>query len=406
MAAGRWRLNLCGINHKTASVAEREPLGFGQEDYAEAHAEFAALDQVLEATIVSTCNRTEFYFIAPRTSDPFDIVFDYYDRLRGINIWPLHDKFYVHYNRQAAKHLFRVAGGLDSMVLGENQILGQIKDAYSSACAVKASGKVIHRLFHQAFRMGKQVRSETEMGKGCCSVSNAAMELLRTRLGKFEQPTVLFIGVNQMIDLATANLSREQHGPFLFANRTVEKAAKLARRYDGEGHGLDQLADLMAQSDIVITCTGAREPVISRDMIHAAVAENKERPLVIMDMALPRDVDYTANGHAGVEVYDLEAVQHHVAESQERRKAAVPEAEQMIERRLGEFMYWYDHVRREPVDVPIEDAFEEARKIRMASVLSQLPPTLRNDVDRATRDLMQTVIQMTAKTCSKCSKSE
>ena len=98
MAAGRWRLNLCGINHKTASVAEREPLGIGQEDYAEAHAEFAALDQVLEATIVSTCNRTEFYFVAPRTSDPFEIVFDYYDRLRGIDIWPLRDKFYVHYN--------------------------------------------------------------------------------------------------------------------------------------------------------------------------------------------------------------------------------------------------------------------------------------------------------------------
>ena len=406
MAAGRWRLNICGINHKTASVEEREPLGFGRDEIAEAHAEFAALEQVYEAVIVSTCNRVEFYFLSPRTADPFDIVFDFFDRIRDINIYPLRDKFYVHRAREAATHLLRVAGGLDSMVIGENQILGQIKDAYSSACAVKATGKVMHRLFHQAFRVGKQIRADTEVGRGCCSVSSAAMELLQSRIAGIEEPAILFVGVNQMIDLAAANLSRVVHGPFMFANRTADKAERLAGRYDGEGYGLDQLPHLLEQADVVVSCTGSPQPIIDGEALVSAVKADPRRPLIVMDMAIPRDVAGSPEGDTGIEVYDLEDVNNHVRRQQARREAAIPEAEEIIDRRLDEFIYWYDHARRQPAAKGAEELYEIVRREEFRKILAELPEDAREKVESAGRSLVRRLVQLSEKNCSKCSKSE
>ncbi|MFH2056967.1 MAG: hypothetical protein ABIJ61_13495, partial [bacterium] len=183
-----WRLVLCGINYKQSSVEEREPLQLSNEDLAEAQALFSSLPGVLESIIVSTCNRIEFYFVCQVDYSPWQTVQTFYRRLRDLDIASLRPKFYVESGRQVAAHLFHVAAGIDSMVLGENQIVGQLRDAYSSSCAVKSSGKIIHRLFHQAFRAGKLVRSETEMGKGACSVASAAMGLLQEKLAKFNKP--------------------------------------------------------------------------------------------------------------------------------------------------------------------------------------------------------------------------
>lgn len=406
MAAGRWRLNVCGINHITSSLGECEPLAFGHADIAAAHADFAEREDVVEATIVSTCNRIEFYFVASRRADAFEIIRDFYQTSRSIDIEPLREKFQVMHNREVAQHLFRVAGGLDSMVLGENQILGQLKDAYSSACAVKAAGQVIHRLFHQAFRVGKQIRADTEMGRGACSVASAAMELLRTRLGEFEEPTVLFVGVNQMIELAASSLSREIHGPFLFANRTPEKAVALAGRFDGSGHGLDRLPELLGRADIVVTCTGAPAAIMDSPMIATAVGPERTRRLVIMDMAIPRDVDYSQDGLPGVEIFDLGDVQRHVEEQQRRRQLAIPQAEEIIERRLDEFVYWYNHVRRRPVAVSLEEELARVRAEEIEPVLARIPEDLRGELEQATENLINRLIRLTAKSCSKCSNSE
>jgi len=406
MASSSFRAFICGLNHKGSSLDDREPLGFGHDELAAANAAFSSLPEVTESAIVATCNRVEFYFVAARRTDPFATVRKFYRREQGIDITSLEDKFYIMRDRETAAHLFRVAGGLDSMVLGENQIFGQLKEAYSSTCSVKAAGKVVHRLFHQAFRIGKQIRSDTAMGKGACSVSSAAMELLRTRLGEFDDPTVLFVGVNQMISLAASNLGREQHGPFLFANRTPEKAGVLAERHDGAGYGLDDLPSLMARADIMITCTGSDLPIVSPAMIHDALAENPNRRFVIVDMATPRDVNYQSNGCPGVEVYDLEDVQRHVQEQQQRRAAALPEAEEIVERRLDEFMYWFDNVRRAPVSRSVRESFEAIRSEELDQVIGKLSPELRDEVTEASRTLIKRLVQMTAKTCSKCSKSE
>ncbi len=406
MAGGGWRLFMCGTNHTRTSVEEREPLGFGREDLAAAVAAFSERPEVAEAVIVSTCNRTEFYFVASRRTDPLAVVGRFYTDYRSLDISPLNDKFFLSQGREVAEHLFRVAGGLDSMVLGENQVLGQVKEAYSAACSVKAAGKVIHRLFHQAFRVGKQIRTDTEMGKGACSVSSAAMDLLRAHIGDMKEPSVLFVGANQMISLAATNLGREAHGSFYFANRTPEKAQALALRHESEGYGLDRLPDLMSRADVMITCTGADRPIVDSAMINRALTGHESRRFVIIDMAIPRDVDYEQDGHHGVEVYDLQDVQRHVREQQERRREAVPQAEEIVRRRLDEFMYWYEQVRRAPVSTSVMASVEHLRREELADVLSDLSPDQRQRVDEATRRLTRRLIQLSAKTCSKCSKGE
>ena len=407
MASSSFRAFICGLNHKGSSLDDRAPLGFGHDELAAANAAFSSLPEVTESAIVATCNRVEFYFVAARRTDPFATVRKFYRREKGIDITPLEDKFYILRDRETAAHLFRVAGGLDSMVLGENQIFGQIKEAYSSTCSVKAAGKVIHRLFHQAFRIGKQIRSDTAMGKGACSVSSAAMELLRTRLGEFDDPTVLFVG-GQPDDLAGGIESRAASSTGRFCSPTAlpEKAGVLAERHDGAGYGLGDLPGLMARADIMITCTGSDVPVVSPAMIHQALAGNPDRRFVIVDMATPRDVDYQSNGCPGVEVYDLDDIQRHVEEQQQRRAAALPEAEEIVERRLDEFMYWFDNVRRAPVSRSVRESFEAIRAEEFDQVIGKLPPELRDEVTEASRTLIKRLVQMTAKTCSKCSKSE
>jgi glutamyl-tRNA reductase len=209
-----------------------------------------------------------------------------------------------------------------------------------------------------------------------------------------------------MISLAATNLGREAHGRFLFANRTPEKAAALALRHDGEGYGLDHLPELMARADIMVTCTGADRPIVDSAMVNQALTGHENRRFVIVDMAIPRDVDYERDGHPGVEVYDLQDVQRHVREQQERRREAVPQAEEIVRRRLDEFMYWFEQVRRAPVSTSVIASLEAIRQQELAGALDRLSPEDREKVDEATRRLMRRLIQLSAKTCSKCSKGE
>jgi glutamyl-tRNA reductase len=386
-----WRLAVCGINHKTASVEQREPLQLGPEHIARAHAEFADLPGVYEIVIISTCNRVEFYMVSSVKNEPLELVSRFYQNFRGIDINSLQDCFYVQKGKHAAEHLFRVAAGVDSMVLGENQIQGQIRDAYSSACSVKVAGKVIHRLFHHAFRVGKQVRTDTAMGKGACSVSSAATELLRSRLSSSDRPTVLFIGVNKMISLAASAWSKMHHEELLFANRTPEKAQALAARYKSQGYGLDKLPELLSKADIVITSTGSGQPIITDELMSEVDGKHK---LIIMDIAIPRDVAIDSRRFPKVKVFDLEAVKTFVAERQAERRAAIPAAEELIARRLNEFSYWYDHARFEVSYNGLQASIDTIYSEELGPVLGKLDPEQRHEVARATKRLAQRVAQL------------
>ena len=389
-----WHLVVCGISYNNSTLEQREPLQFGHDEIARANAAFNGVSGVMESLIVSTCNRIEFYFVSERSYDPFDQVASFFKEIKNIDIAGLKDSFYVRKGKHVAGHLFRVAAGIDSMVIGENQILGQLKDAYSSSCAVKASGKLVHRLFHQAFRVGKQVRSNTPMGRGACSVSSVAVDMLSSKIDKFEKPSVLFVGINRMTELAAKNLNHLDKTRYLFANRTVEKAEIMAEKYAGEGFSLDALPQLLPRVDVVISCTGSKEPVITRTMMDNYLTENPEHKLFIMDMAVPRDVEFEKNHNPSVELYDLEDIGRFVREGQLQRENAIPEAEQIIERLLGEFTYWYEHVRHEPVYNGLEQSFEDIRREEVADLIDKLPPGLKSECETISRRMVKRLLQV------------
>lgn len=406
MGSSNWYLAVCGINHKTSSLEEREPVQLGREDMAKAHAEFSNHPEILESTIVATCNRVEFYFVARKEYDAFDAVKNFYRNFRNIDISNLSDAFYIKKNRYAADHLFRVAAGIDSMVLGENQVMAQIKEAYSSACAIKTAGKIIHRLFHQAFRVGKSVRTDTEMGKGACSVSSAAVEMLNDHTKASDNPRILFIGINQMITLAANGLRHLEYGNFAFANRTPERAVAFAAGYNAKGYSLEKLTELIVDSDIVITCTGSSEPIITKDMIDDFLAKNPSKKLILMDMAVPRDSDIEKDYNKSIIVFDLDDIKTFVMDQQIKRERAIPQAEQIIERKLGEFVYWFDHVRYEPIYNGLYDAFENIRLEEMEAVLDKLPSDQKVIINQATKNLISKLVHLKVRLSSDSKKTE
>jgi glutamyl-tRNA reductase len=398
MKPGGWRLVVCGITHNTSALEEREPLQVGTEELSEANISFRSMPEVLESIIVSTCNRVEFYFTTGRENDPFDVVSAFYRQYRDLDISRLEGNFSIMKGQEAIDHLFRVAAGIDSMVLGENQILGQVKDAYSAACSVKTVDKVLHRLFHQAFRVGKQVRSDTEMGKGACSVSSAAIDMLKSLLSQVERPVILYIGINQMIKLAASSLRAIDHGGYRFANRTAGKAQDFAVRYDAQGFGLDALPTLLEEADVVISSTSSPVPIISRDMLEETGTKRGNRKCIVIDLAVPRDVEDPGSGASPFDVYDLEDIKTFLADQQRRRELAIPRAEEIIEHKKNEFTYWFEHVKGEHLYNGQGDTFELIRREELASVLDKLPDSLQKELTRASRKLVDRILFVARRT--------
>lgn len=348
MDPGEWTLSACGISHKSSSLEERERFQLTADEIPRADALALGVSGVRECVVVSTCNRIEFYLVSQPETDPLDVVAACYRQLKGLE--PVRRLFRTRDGRAAADHLFHVAAGLDSMVLGENQILGQVKDAYSSACAVGSAGKVLHRLFHQSFRIGKQVRTDTEIGRGACSVSSAALELLGGALDSIDRPTVLLIGVNKMTRIAATRLARRGGCRLLFANRTAARAVELAAGFGGAGFGLDRLPQLLAEADVTISCTSSPVPIVTTaTLAPVRRAVNAPRRRVIMDLAVPRDVDIPKCWSPDVEVLDLEDVRRFVEKRQQERELEIPTAEGMIAHRLDDFARWCRRV----VDAPV-----------------------------------------------------
>lgn len=391
MKSSSWQLVGCGVTHKTSSVAQREPFQIGSNEQARANAVFGALPPVREAVVLATCNRVEFYFVTDASSEPMDVVTSFYHSFRGESLNVDHSLFRVWGGEHAADHLFSVAAGIDSMVVGETQILGQVKDAYSAACAVKSTGKIIHRLFHQAFRVGKQVRTDTEMGRGTCSVASAAIDFLRERIGENNRPRVVLVGVNRMVKLAADYLKRTGVESMHFVNRTPEKAEQLAASFGATGGALADLPNQLATCDVMISCTSAPTAIVTNEML----AHRDGARLIVLDLAIPRDVD--CSGGDGIEVYDLEAIKAFVSAQQQRRLDAVPEAEQIVQRRLEEFEFWWRHVSNEPMYSGDSKTYEAIRSEEIQVLLDRLPPELQNELNQVTRRIVDRVVNVAAR---------
>jgi glutamyl-tRNA reductase len=328
-----------GLNHRCAPVALRERAAFTADATGGALADLIAQPGVREAAILSTCNRTELYcnVDAGAESSPFEWLHRH-QQLHGANI---EEFLYRHHDADAVRHLFRVATGLESMVLGEPQILGQVKDAYSLARQANALDAPLERLFQNTFSVAKRVRSDTSIGANTVSVAFTAVRLAERVFTDLAEACVLLIGAGETIELAARHLTEARVRRLIVANRTLDNAQALATRFGGYAIALSDLEKHLAEADIVISSTAAREPVLTKAMVARAISARRRRPMFLVDIAVPRDIDAEVAKLSDVFLYTIDDLREVIDENLRSRQQAANEAEAMIELSVEHFMGWW-----------------------------------------------------------------
>lgn len=331
-------LSILGINHRTAPVEIRSQVAFPPEQLDRALGELAAVKGVREAAILSTCNRTELYCSGEQ--DSLKQVADWLTRFHKLDSNSLQPHLYNHQDEEAVRHILRVAAGLDSMVLGEPQILGQMKSCYQHAITIGTIDTLVNRLFQHTFSVAKQIRTDTAIGSSPVSVAFAAVSLARQIFDKPDQQTALLIGAGETIELTARHLHEQGTGKLIIANRTVERAHKLAEKFDGYGIGLDEIPAHLSEADIVISSTGSSEPVLDKAMVVNAMKTRKHRPVFMVDIAVPRDIEAGVAELDDVYLYTVDDLQLVIEENMRSRQEAALQAEEIIEVQAERYMAW------------------------------------------------------------------
>lgn len=320
-------LHVLGINHHTAPVRLRERVAFSAENIPAALAALHALPSVREVALLSTCNRTELYAVS---DDDGDALGQWLATHPGASE-NLQAYLYRHHEADAVRHLFRVSAGLDSLVLGEPQILGQVKDAWAAARAAGCLGGQLDRLFQQAFVTAKRARTDTRIGVNPVSVASTAVRLAQDSFARLDDSTVLLIGAGETIELAARHLSEGRVKRLLVANRTLVHAQELASRHGGVALPLSELDRHLAEADIVLSATASREPVITQAQVAHALERRKHRPMLLLDLAVPRDIDASVAELADVFLYTVDDLDRAIENNRRSRREAASEAEAIIE---------------------------------------------------------------------------
>jgi len=362
------RLFAFGINHHTAPLSVREQVVFHADNLTTALRELVDHRPVQEAAIISTCNRTEVYC---STEDPRAAV-DWmagYHRLKTQQIEP-----YVYQlpQEKAVKHAFRVASGLDSMVLGEPQILGQFKQAVRAAQAAGTLGLLLNKLFQRTFAVAKSVRSETEIGAATVSMAAAAVGLAQRIYPSIAEQSLLFIGAGEMIELTATHFAAHHPRRMTFANRTLERAQALADRFLGRAITLNELPSQLATHDIVVSSTASTLPIIGKGLTESALRARKHRPMMMVDLAVPRDIEGEVGALDDVFLYTVDDLGKIAREGMEVRGNAVTQAEAIIENQVTDFMHWLGNRELVPTIRALRDSAERARRHEMERALRRL----------------------------------
>jgi len=347
-----------GLNHHTAPLAVRERVSFHAESLPRALLSLVDARPVREAAILSTCNRTELYFAADAPEQAASWLSEYHQ----LDLGQIKPYLYTLDQPQAVRHAFRVASGLDSMVVGEPQILGQMKDAVRFAEEAGTLGSNLHKLFQRSFAVAKEVRSSTAIGANTVSMAAAAVHLAERIFGSIGEQRVLFIGAGEMIELCAAHFGAQQPRQVTVANRTVERGQALATRCGGHAIRLDDLAAHLPQHDIVISCTASPLPIIGLGMVERALKARRHRPLFMVDLAVPRDIESEVGELGDVFLYTVDDLAQLVANGLESRQAAMVEAEAIIATRVAHFLNWLEGREAVPLIRQLRDAAERMRR--------------------------------------------
>lgn len=327
-----------GINHKTAPVDIREKVAFQPGQLIDALRDLTSRPHVKEAAIVSTCNRTELY--CGLDSENHEIITDWLSRYHNLSTNDLIPYIYAHPDQYAVRHALRVASGLDSLVLGEPQILGQMKDAYSTATSAGTLGSLLDRLFQHTFSVAKQVRTDTAIGASPVSVAFAAVSLARQIFTNFKDHTALLIGAGETIELAARHLHEIGIGRMIIANRTVERAHSLAEEFKAYAISLPEIPAHLAEADIVISSTASPLPILGKGSVESALKIRKHRPILMVDIAVPRDIEAEVGNLNDVYLYTVDDLQEIIQEGLRSRQEAAAQAEEIIEVQVSHFMNW------------------------------------------------------------------
>lgn len=331
-----------GINHKTAPVDVREQVAFTPERLPEALKQLTALQGVSEAAILSTCNRTEIYCSLDNssTTNKDQIIINWFSQFHNIPLEKLSEYLYEHDHPATIRHAFRVASGLDSMVLGEPQILGQLKQSYAEANQHGALALLLGRLFQHSFSVAKQVRTDTAIGSSAVSVAFASVALAKQIFGDLKPYTALMIGAGETIELAARHLHSSGIGHIIVANRTLKRAEDLAEQFDAEAITLRDMPEYLERADIVISSTASSLPILGKGTVERALKKRKHKPIFMVDIAVPRDIEAEVDELDDVYLYTVDHLQEIITENLKSRQEAAEQAEEIIEAQVTEFLDW------------------------------------------------------------------
>lgn len=357
-----------GLSHLTAPVELRERVAISDYQLDAVLEQFRGTRTLLESVVLSTCNRTEVYTVVSSVRAGEDFLKTFLARRVGVSVTELSPHLFAYQGEEAVSHVMKVATGLDSLVLGETQILGQVRSAYLSANDVGNTGVLLNRLFRLAIHVGKRAQSETTIGQNAVSVSYAAVQLSKKIFGDLSNRNVLVLGAGKMSRLSVQHLAAASPANLYVSNRTFDKADQLAREFGGVAKEFENLREVLESVDVVISSTGATEPVITAEMVESAIRKRGSRPLALIDIAVPRDVAAEVGSMRNVYLYDIDDLQGVVAANLAERERQAVEVGRMIEESCAEFFTWWS----EQEVVPLISAVREKGMAIQATVMESL----------------------------------
>lgn len=359
-----------GVNHKTTPVEIRERLAFS--DPREPLQKFFSIPGVEECCFLSTCNRVEIFFVGNPADSTKAEIRNMLFANSGVTDKETKRYTFLFQETEAITHLFRVAASLDSMIVGETQILGQLKQAFRDAMEQNCTGIILNRFIQKSFSVAKRIRTETKIGSSAVSISYAAVELAKKIFGNLKNKKVLLIGAGEMAELAAEHLITQGIGEVIVANRTFERAVKLARRFNGSAVALSELIPQIEIADIIISSTGAPDLVLRKQDVKPIMRQRKNRPLFLIDIAVPRDLDPEINDFDNVYLFDIDDLQNVIEVNKSERQKEADKAERIVTEETLKFMQWLENFEVTPTIVAIREKADAIRTAELAKTLSQL----------------------------------
>jgi len=386
------RVCIVGLNHSTAPVELRERAAVDAQEVGSVLETIIRHHAVREVALLSTCNRVEFTMVTHDPDASIALIHEWFAEKSALSLEEITPHLYSHTTDTAIRHLFSVASGLDSLILGEPQILGQVKSSYELALEAETAGHILHRLYQATFSAAKKVRTDTEIGKQAVNVSACAVELAKHIFGKLDGKTVLLIGAGEMAELAARHFRSNGVRDVLVANRSLDRATKLAQQFDGHALTLDQLDLYLDAADIILSSTGASTHVLLPDPVATAMSKRSGRPVFMVDIAVPRDIDPRIGDLDGVYLYDIDDLQQVVDVHLDSRKKEAALGRELIEQSAVQFLCWLKSLETVPLIRSIQERTEIMRQEEVAKAcryLKGLDDAQQEAVERLSRALMK-----------------